>query len=549
MPRLLSVEVRTVAELFALVPGFRLPWFQRAYSWRTQQAARLIGDLTEAAGRKDDAEYLLGTMMLADAPERERLALVDGHQRVVTLTILASVLRDLERPGVLRARLQGLVRDGSGRLKLEPQSTVSRFLEKYVQREDGTVIEIDDSEEAFSDSERCVVEVREYFLGRLQTGTDASDLRAALAGYLLDQCKVIVQLFDNEDYAWRMLDIEESTRLAFFPGAQAKATILGVVPASEREAASRTWESFEDRIGTAGVGEVLGYIRTLKARRRTERPVEFDICRLFEIDRGSKLFIEEWLEPNVGRYELLRDSARAREWPDAVARALGWLNWIEPPVWMPAAMHWLAAHDPADEGSAEFFRRLERLSWLMKIAGVDPSLQLRRIISVIDQLDKSGRPAEIPAFDIEPNLRRDALATLRAQNFCLKHHAHLVLRRLSVLMGRDSGPVDRMNVTIEHMLPRNPDRNRRWWKAFASNKDVKAHVNRIGNLTFLSHKDNQAAANRDWSEKRKILAQSGFILSEQAAKAAEWDRAAIDARGESLIAILMRDWDLPSSPA
>ncbi len=548
MPRLLTVEVRTVSELFATGRGFRLPWFQRAYSWRTQQVARLIGDLLEAADRKDGAEFLLGNLMLADTPGRERLAIVDGHQRIMTLTIVASILRDIEALGPLRSRLEAAVGSAGGNYQLEPQSNIAAFLERYVQREGATAAEVDESEEAFSDSERCVVEVREYVLSRLQNRNGESTVRAGLASYLLDQCKVIVQLYDSEDYAWRVLDVEETTRLAFFPGAQAKATILGVIPIKEREAASRTWERCEERIGTAGVGEVLGCIRILKSRKRSERPVEFDICSLFDVDRGGRVFLEHWLEPSVVRYERLRGRSRSEAWPLGIGGAIETLNWIEPAIWMPAAMHWLASRQPTDEAAPDFFRRVERLTWLLRIAGVDPSNQVRRMISVIDQLDGGRQPADMPALTIEPSLRQDAIASLRSQNFCLKHHAHLVLRRLSVLMGRDSGPVDRKNVTIEHMLPRNPDKSRRWWKAFSSEKVVKAHVNRLGNLTFLSHKDNQAAATKDWPEKRGILAQSGFVLSEQAAEAAEWDRAAILARGEILIGILMRDWDLPIDP-
>lgn len=546
MSRLISVEARSVGELFTGEQGFRLPWFQRAYAWRTQQVARLIGDLVEALERKDDAEFLLGTLLLAEAAERDRLAIVDGHQRIMTLTIIAAVLRDLAAPGTVRSRLDALVGRGHGGYRFEPQSYIAEFLERYVQRDGGTALEVDESEASFSDSERCVVEVREYILSRLQAGNSAGILRADIALLLLDRCRVIVQIYDSEDYAWRMLDVEETTRLTFSPGAQAKATILGVMPAKERDFASRTWEQCEERIGTAGVGEVLGYIRVLKARKRSERPVELDICKLFDVNRGGGAFLDQWLVPNVDRYERLRGNGRAAAWNGGgIAPAIEALNWIEPAVWMPAAMHWLDKHGPEGEGGVEFFRRLERLTWLMRIAGVDPSHQTRRIISVLDQLDDGSRAAaDIPALAIEPSLRRDALENLRSQNFCLKHHAHLVLRRLSVLMGRDTGPVDREHVTIEHMLPRNPDKNRRWWRAFAATSDVKAHVNRIGNLTFLSHDDNQAAATKDWPEKRKILARSGFVLSENAAEFAEWDRAAIVARGEALIALLMRDWGL-----
>lgn len=553
MSRLLSVEVRTLGELVATAPGFRLPWFQRAYSWKTDQVARLLGDMLEAMARDDSQEFLLGTLMLADAPGHNRLAIVDGHQRILTLTILAAVLRDLEPPGTARSRLEGLIgnlSDASGGFRLQPQANIAKFLANYVQNDRATVLDVDESEESFSDSERCVVEVREYLVSRLEKGRGVKSMRRDLAVFLTDRCRVILHVFDCEDYAWRSLNIEESTRLAFFPGAQAKAAILGVLPAAERDAASFRWEECEERIGTAGVGELLGFIRTMKIRKRSEKPIEFDICKLFDLDRGGLEFIDNWLKPHAIHFELLRGRARdGGSLPADIADTLEQLGWIEPAIWMPAALRWLEVRGAAHGHTREFFRRLERLAWLMRIAGVDPLLQSRRIIDLVNQIDGAVRPAEMPALIIDVHLLSDAIENLRAQNFCLKHHAPLVLRKLSALMGRDSGPVDKKNVTIEHMLPRNPDKNRRWWRAFLSPKDVKAHVNRLGNLTFLSHADNQAAATKDWPEKRLILARSGFVLSEHAAKTAEWNREAILARSDSLIELLLRDWELDSAPS
>lgn len=550
MSRLLSVEVRTLGELITATTGFRLPWFQRAYSWRTEQVARLLGDMLEAMAGGNGEEYLLGTLMLAAVPGRDRLAIVDGHQRIMTLTILAAVLRDLEPAGPTRTRLEGFIGvppEASGGFRLLPQGNIAEFLARYIQKDGGTAIDVDESEESFSDSERCVVEVREYLVSRLEKGRGAKAMRRDLTAFLADRCRVILHIFDCEDYAWRTLNTEESTRLAFIPGAEAKAAILGVLPAAERDAASLAWETCEERIGTAGVGEVLGCIRTLKIRKHSEKPIEFDICKLFELERGGMGFIQNWLKPNTDRFALLRAPVRdGGPWPADVAGSIERLGWIEPAIWMPAALRWIEVRGPDHVQTRAFFRRLDRLAWVMRIAGVDPLRQARRIVDVVNQLDGAARPEDMPSLAIETQLWGDAIENLRAQNFCLKHHAPLVLRRLSALLGRDSGPVDKRHVTVEHMLPRNPDKNRRWWRAFRTPKDVKAHVNRLGNLTFLSNVDNQAAATKDWPAKQAILAGSGFVLSEQAATSGEWDRDAILARSDALIELLLRDWELDS---
>lgn len=551
MPRLISVEVKSLGQLFEVGPGFRLPWFQRAYSWQTQQVARLVGDLIEAMAGPQGESYPLGTVMLADVPGKDGLAIVDGHQRIVTLTILAAVLRDLEPPGAIRTLLEGFVRGAGGSsrpFRLVPQANVAEFLAAAVQRDGATTADFDESETPFSDSERRIVEVREYLRSRLAGASSATRaLRRNLARFLSDRCRVIVHLYDSEEYAWRELSVEEDTRLAFDPAAQAKSTILGVMPDAEREAAGQIWEDCEERIGVAAMGELLGHIRTLKSRRRSEKPLEHEICVLFELHRTGRPFVNEWLKPHAAILESMR--ARRREpstgdvLPDGARDAIERMGWIEPRFWVPAALHWLSLRGAGDPETIEFFRRLDRLVWMLRIAGIDPPLQRRRIIEVVDELDKGGAPRQLTTLAIEDALSAATVESLRAQNFCLKSHAAAVLRRISAIRGRDPGPVDKKMVTVEHILPRNPDRNRRWWGSFLSKQDVKAHVNRLGNLTFLTHADNQLAATKDWPEKRMILARSGFVLSEDVASVERWDRAAIAERTEELIAILMRDWE------
>ena len=111
MPKLIAVEVRTLGELFANPRRFRLPWFQRAYSWQTQQVAQLVGDLLEAMTWADDSAFMLGTLTLAAVSGQDGLAIVDGHQRLLTLTILAAVLRDLEVAGPSRDLISRFIAD------------------------------------------------------------------------------------------------------------------------------------------------------------------------------------------------------------------------------------------------------------------------------------------------------------------------------------------------------------------------------------------------------------------------------------------------------
>ena len=74
-----------------------VPRYQRSYAWgsdeRDEEVAEFWGDL-HAAFAQGGAEYFLGTIVLAKDTNQERLAVIDGQQRLATTAILLAVIRD-----------------------------------------------------------------------------------------------------------------------------------------------------------------------------------------------------------------------------------------------------------------------------------------------------------------------------------------------------------------------------------------------------------------------------------------------------------------------
>jgi uncharacterized protein with ParB-like and HNH nuclease domain len=90
---------KPVAKIFSDDFVFTIPNYQRPYAWTTDEAGELIEDLLIAIenGEKPVNElnpYFLGSIVLikGDGP---RSQIVDGQQRLVTLTILLSAIRSL----------------------------------------------------------------------------------------------------------------------------------------------------------------------------------------------------------------------------------------------------------------------------------------------------------------------------------------------------------------------------------------------------------------------------------------------------------------------
>ena len=77
---------------------FSIPGYQRPYSWTTEQAQELLDDLTGFMRDRSDpvAEmppYFLGSIVLIKRTDSPMAEVIDGQQRLTTLTLLLSAIR------------------------------------------------------------------------------------------------------------------------------------------------------------------------------------------------------------------------------------------------------------------------------------------------------------------------------------------------------------------------------------------------------------------------------------------------------------------------
>lgn len=123
-------DAKTIAKIFGDADSYyRIPDYQRPYSWEDEQIEKLWEDLYSAMELGDES-YFLGPMILIRTNDGY-FEVVDGQQRLTTLTILFCVLRDLygsdlekidkELASSIQDAVKSLVK-GKPRLKLITQS-------------------------------------------------------------------------------------------------------------------------------------------------------------------------------------------------------------------------------------------------------------------------------------------------------------------------------------------------------------------------------------------------------------------------------------------
>ena len=142
----LHAYTRTISDLFSVKKKYVVPRFQRPYSWDTEKVSELWNDIVSNISINDDdtsfnhEEYFIGSLVLVGDDKSVSMQIVDGQQRLTTLTILLSVLcqrfLEIDKNNIAQAiydtYIAGKDDDGNYYFKLENE-TPKPFFQTVIQ--------------------------------------------------------------------------------------------------------------------------------------------------------------------------------------------------------------------------------------------------------------------------------------------------------------------------------------------------------------------------------------------------------------------------------
>jgi Protein of unknown function DUF262/Protein of unknown function (DUF1524) len=556
-------EQHSVGEIFSERYAFVVPPYQRQYAWKQEHAGELLDDLLQALGEGDapldeQDPYFLGSIVLIERG-RQEYEIVDGQQRLITLTILLAVLRALipaEYQESITHRLYepaDPLNNIPARYRLRPKTRDEDFFRTFIQSEGGIErlrgqlhVQLSEGQLNMRDNARlCWDELAKL----------PEERRVRLAQFVMQRCLLVVISTPEMSSAYRIFSVLNTRGVDLTDADILKADVVGTIPPDEQHEYTHRWEHMEEALGARHFSDLLGHVRTIEVRSwKQTRMLEDFRTQVVGRNGDNRRLISDVLEPMSSAYFVMLNCSYEHE--DArlagkIDELLHWLQQIENRLWVPPTLLYFKRNHSKPERLAAFLRSLERLAASLMIRRQYAHRLEPRYNALMDAI-AAGADLSRPHSPIQLS-KEECDATLLALDGDLYTMAatprNYVLRRLDSDLAERAATYDERVFTVEHVLPRTPARGSEWMTWFPTPELQARWVHRLGNLALLTRQKNANASNYDFATKKRVYfaARNGvspYALTTQVLREEVWTPEVVERRQRELVGRLRKLWDL-----
>lgn len=553
----IEASEKPILDIFCDKFLFRIPSYQRPYAWTLEQASELLNDIVTACGSAGDvadaSPYFLGSIVLIKDPQKPEADVVDGQQRLTTLTILMSVLRDLSDAKIASA-IHGYVcqtgdpiKGTSDVFRLTPRERDADFFRTIIQNEAATA-QLPDVRQ-FKDARARMVENANFLRERLKALSDEE--RRRLTMYIAQRCYLVIVAASDQDSAFRIFSVMNSRGLDLSPADVLKAEIIGALPADKQDAYTQKWEDMEDELGRTRFAELFGHIRMIHRKQKMQGTLITEFREFVPTRKTPAIFIDNELSPYTDAYEEITDRAfSSYKNADEINRQLTHLSRLDNFDWQPPAIEVIARRRDDPDFILRFLSDLERLAYAMFLMRNDPSDRIRRYGKLLTSIQAGDDLfADQSALQLEENEKAEVRKALSGDIYTITRIRLPLLLRLDELLSGGSAVYNSPVISVEHVLPQNPAAGSQWLLEFPDLDERAKWVHKLANLVLLTRRKNSQAGNLDFTDKKQKYFStnagvSNFALTSKVLAQAEWTPAVLENRQAELIGAVAELWRL-----
>ena len=539
---------------------FRIPQYQRAYSWQTKQRKDLFDDIRQSYGAGDGRDHFMATVVRLRREKRviitdEHLVIdiVDGQQRITTLILLLKAITknlnssDSIEKRIRRELLETLVKpDEASLLLLQTNHDASEYFANYVRKGEYSSPNV---AKTLADKELLTaIKECEGFVEEWQTSGYSL---AQLVGHLKNRLTLIFHEISDEALVYSVFEVLNNRGLEVSWFDRLKSMLMSVIFESEtgnkQELINEIHGLWADIYRTIGLRlglsvESLRFAATLWSDNMPSRLLseENAASLLFDQSRGSPAKVIEsttWIKSVTEAVDELMADQRL----SAVAR-------ISHTRLVAVAVN--LRTDLTKSEKSKILRRWENVTFrIYGMGGHDARTSVGEYVRLAWRIwreelsieDIMSELAEIGSCykgkDVVKDLRRiDAYSELREVllYFFQRYEEHLVKEAGQNFNNEQWNRIWEAGIadSIEHIAPQSSERE---------------HVHYLGNLMILPPKLNSKLGSKALKDKAEDYIKTGLLVAQDVAQQLRenqgtWRSREIRERERKLLEWAAQEW-------
>ena len=553
-----------LSKIFSADFEYHIPGYQRPYAWTEEETGILFDDLYEFFQTEAVDNYFLGSIVLIKDENKPYADVIDGQQRLTTLSILFSVMANSFHTEAYRNNCKKYLQEEGNILEgiaAQPRIFLrdwdQDFFSKYIQDiQLDALVQIDpvtlDTEAKRHIQKNCTV-LREKFS---EVFNDENDL-LKFTQFILTRCFLVVVSMPNQESAFRVFSVMNSRGLDLLPTDIIKSMTIGKLPKDEEQKYTEKWEELENLTGRDGFNEVFTHTRTIFAKERPKKNL-LDEFKEYVIKQTSpKSLVDEYLIPYTEAYVCLKNcDFSSTQNAEEINELLLWLNKTNNHDWMPPAIKFLTDHKNDSVYILWFIRKLERLASYLLVTAKDVNQRMERYKWILVEMESrpdNNLTAPLENIELTDWEKQQFIDALNGEIYSMTaKRRNYIIQRLDSFLSDGGATYNTKLFTIEHVLPQHPSADSEWMKLWPDTQTQRFWLNKIANLVPLTRQRNSAAQNYDFNTKKIKYFQSkngtsSYTLTTQVINIAAWTPEVVEARQKDLEEIFISKWDLKIS--
>jgi len=560
---LLNTSTATLNELIGNGRIFRVPLYQRDYSWTEEEWEDLWLDILGLADQGESFHYM-GYVVFQSDNNRE-FTIIDGQQRITTLSILAlatiKLLGNWADEGI--ATRENQQRQQILRTKFINQTDPSSLIptsKLFLNRNNDDFyksrllrLRPPTNIRKLKPSQKRLWNAFEYFTRKLEerfsSNKDGESLTRFLNETIADNLVFTTITVSDDLNAYKVFETLNARGVRLSTTDLLKNFLFSMAAQSgeaEVQEAERQWQSINDSLSSRDFPTFLRYYWNSKHPFQRKQTL-FKAIKSTIATPEDVFDLLHNLEELVDLYTALSQPAddiwekEQSKWIDTLA--LFRVKQCYPLL--------LAAHSRFETPQ---FTKLLRLCAVISfryniISGLNPNLlediyhkaALEVTSGTITTVHSSFRALRSIYIDDERFKSAFAFKSISTQRN--RRLIRYILFELENQLASTSYDYkENTKATIEHILPENAPES--WDDSFPPEEQEK-YTQRLGNLTLLEAQKNQACANKAYDQKVQIYEESVYLLTRERSIFTEWTPSTLKKRQERLADLAATVWKAP----